>query len=53
MLVRLVIKTILCYGYSVLPTLFDRIPVAIVRQWTVTTHGEAASAGILAEEHNW
>ena len=52
MLLSIVIKTRLCYGYIVLSKLFDRSPVAIARQWTVATNGEVASAGILVEEHN-
>ena len=37
---------------SLLPTLFNRSPVAIARQWTVKTHGEAAAAGISFEKHD-
>ena len=53
MLVRLVLNNRLCYGYSILPTLFNIIIVAILWQWTVTTHGEAASAIRSVEEHDW
>ena len=52
MLVRLVLNKRLCYRYSVLTTLFNRIPAAIMRQWNVATHGEAAAAGGLVEEHD-
>ena len=52
MLVRLVLNKRICYGYIVFPTLFDRIPVAIAWQWNVATHGEAAAAGRLVEEHD-
>ena len=43
---------ILCYGYSIIPTLFDNSPVTITPKWTVAAHGEAAEAGRLVEEHN-
>ena len=52
MLVTLVLNKRLCYGYSILPTLFDRSLVAIKRQWTVVKHGEAAAVIILVEEHD-
>ena len=52
MIVSLVINTRLFYGYSVLPTLFNIIPVAIIRQWTLATHGEAAASGMLDKEHD-
>ena len=50
MLVRLIIKNIPCYGYSIPPTLFYRIPVAVAGKWTVATHGETAAAGRSVKE---
>ena len=52
MLLRLVLNKILCYDFSIFPTLFYRIHAAIARQWTVVTHGEAAAAGRPAEEND-
>ena len=52
MLVTLVLNKRLCYSYSILPTSFNIIPVAIARQWTVATHGEAAAGEKSAEEHD-
>ena len=52
MLVRIVLNKRLCYGYRMPPTLFYRNPVAIVRQWTITTHDEASAAGRLVEEYD-
>ena len=52
MLLRLLLNKRLCYGYSILPTLFNRIPVVIARQWNVATHGEVAAAGISVEEQD-
>ena len=53
MLVSIVLNKRLCYGYRTLPTLFDRIPVAIAQQWNVDTHEEASAAVRSVEEHNW
>ena len=50
MLVRLVLNKRLCYGYIVLPTLFNRSPTVIVWQWNFVIHGESAAAGKLVEE---
>ena len=52
MLVRLVINKRLCYGYSVLPILFDKSFVVIAPQWTVAAHGESEAEGRSVEEHN-
>ena len=49
MLGSLVPNKVLCYGQSVLSTLFDRRPVEIAWQWTITTHIEVAAAVKLVE----
>ena len=49
MLVMLVLNKRLCYGYIILPKLFNISPVAIARKWTVATHGEAAAPGRLIQ----
>ena len=52
MLVTIVLNKRLCYGNSILPTLFDRSHLMIAWQWTVATHSEAAAAERSVEEHN-
>ena len=52
MLLGIVLNKRLCYRYSALPKLFNRRPVAIARQWTVTIHGELAAAGRSVKEKN-
>ena len=47
MILRILFNKRLCYSHNILLKLFDRSPVVIARQWTVTTHGEAAAAGLL------
>ena len=51
-IVAVVLNKRLCYGYSILPTLFDKIHVSIVCQWTVAMHGESAAAGRLFKDHD-
>ena len=43
----------LCYGCSVLQTLFNKSPVVIMWHYTVATHGETAASGGSVEERDW